>query len=448
MSRRVWIALAVILALIAAYFGYTRLAAPPPAPTPEASPVEETEPIVWASGKVLPARWATLSFNVGGRLAEMAVTEGEQVEAGQMLARLEATTLEQGVKQAEAALAVAQAQLAQVKAGARAEDITAARQAVAAAQAQLAAAEAQLRAAQADAQRAQAELDRALSAQAKLLAGPTQHELDLARIAVDTAKDQLYGAQSQRDSICGAVERDREPLEFGPSQADCDGAKAAVLQAEDAVRTAQVQYEQLKAGPTAEDKAMAAAGVSAARAAKAAADAQVVALQSQVDAAKAAVGQAEQQLRALEAGATAEQIALAEAQVGQAQAALEAARAALEQVTLRAPFAGTVGSVSVRTGEVIVPGQPVITLGDLSHLRVETTDLRETDVARVKEGQMVEITFDALPDVTLPGKVACIAPMATLGQGGTNYTVWVEFDRLDNRLRWGMTAYVNISVRK
>ncbi len=442
MRTRTWIALTIILALVAGAFGYTRLSTPPPTPEPQTEVVEEVASVVWASGKVLPARWARLSFNIGGRLAEVNVEPGQQVEAGEVLARLDTTTLEQQVGQAQAALAVAQAQLAQVKAGARLEEIAAAREAVEAAKAQLAAAEAQLKAAQADAERAQAELDRALSSQAKLLAGPSEDQLELARIAVDSARDALYAAQSQRDSICGAVDRG----DFGVVEADCDAAEAAVLQAEDGVRRAQVQYEQLKAGPTAQDKAMATAAVSAARAAKAAADAQVAALEAQVDGARAAVRQAEVQLRALEAGPTQEQIAVAEAQVRQAEAALAAAREALTQATLWAPFAGTVGDVAARVGEVVAPGQPIVTLGDLSHLRVETTDLRETDVARVKEGQPVEITFDALPDVTLPGKVTRIAPMATLGQGGTNYTVWVEFDQLDERLRWGMTAYVNIHV--
>jgi HlyD family secretion protein len=444
MSRRIWIGLIIVLALIVGVFGYTRLRTSSAPPEEETSPVEQVESVIWASGKILPARRSALSFSIGGRVAEVAVEEGDEVKAAQVLVRLDSTTLERAVDQAEAALAVAQAQAAQVKAGARPEEIAAAREAVAAAKAQLAAAKAQFNAAQADVQRAQAELDRALSEQAKLLAGPTQHELDLARIAVETAKDQLYGAQARRDSIGGAVQRG----DFGVSQADYDAAKAAVLQAEDAVRTAQVQYEQLQAGPATQDKAMAAAAVSAARAAKAAADARVVALQSQADAAKAAVAQAEQKLRALEAGPTAEQIALAEAQVQQAQAALEAARANLDQAALQAPFAGTVGAVSVHVGEVIAPGQTIVNLGDLSHLRVETTDLRETDVARVAPGQTVEVTFDSLPDVRLPGKVARIAPMATQGQGGTNYTVWVECDRLDPRLRWGMTAYVNIKTGK
>lgn len=66
----------------------------------------------------------------------------------------------------------------------------------------------------------------------------------------------------------------------------------------------------------------------------------------------------------------------------------------------------------------------------------------------MQPGQPVEITLDSLPGEQLSGSVVRITPMATQGQGGTNYTVYVAFDRQDPRLRWGMTAYANITVEK
>jgi len=60
----------------------------------------------------------------------------------------------------------------------------------------------------------------------------------------------------------------------------------------------------------------------------------------------------------------------------------------------------------------------------------------------------VDLTFDALADVLLKGRIARIAPQATMGQGGTNYTTLIDFDdgTLPPTLRWGMTAFVNITV--
>jgi HlyD family secretion protein len=95
---------------------------------------------------------------------------------------------------------------------------------------------------------------------------------------------------------------------------------------------------------------------------------------------------------------------------------------------------------------MITAGQAIVALGDLGALRVETTDLSETDVARVREGQLVKITFDALPGKTLSGKVTRIAPMSTPGQSGVNYAVTVELDQTDPALRWGMTAFVDVQI--
>ncbi len=176
------------------------------------------------------------------------------------------------------------------------------------------------------------------------------------------------------------------------------------------------------------------------------ADKQIRAAEAAVWAAAAQQDVAQAQLELLQAGATAEEIAVAEASVTQAEVALETARVALERCEVRAPFAGTVGLVSVRVGELVTPGQPLITLGDLSTLRVETTDLDEIDVARVAVGQQATLTFDALPEQVLTGRVTRISPMAEPGSGGVNYTVIVELDEIAPVIRWGMTAFVDIEV--
>jgi len=119
-----------------------------------------------------------------------------------------------------------------------------------------------------------------------------------------------------------------------------------------------------------------------------------------------------------------------------------------DQATLSAPFDGTVALIQVRAGEQVLPGTPVLMLGDLRALQVETTDLDEVDVARVQSGQRVALTFDALPDKVLAGRIVRIAPMAVRGQGATTYTAVIAFDEIDPALRWGMTAFVDIEVEQ
>jgi multidrug resistance efflux pump len=102
--------------------------------------------------------------------------------------------------------------------------------------------------------------------------------------------------------------------------------------------------------------------------------------------------------------------------------------------------------IHVREGEEVLPGQTVLVLGDLAYLRVETTDLDEIDVAVVRPGQHVDLTFDALPEKVLPGRVTRVASMATPGQGATTFTVIIDFEETDPALRWGMTAFVDIKT--
>ncbi len=83
-------------------------------PTPAGAPAS-LPPIVSASGKVTPARWATLSLPVGGTLTTVKAQAGDQVRASEVLMQLGDADANLQVAQAEAALAVAQAQLAQAE---------------------------------------------------------------------------------------------------------------------------------------------------------------------------------------------------------------------------------------------------------------------------------------------------------------------------------------------
>jgi HlyD family secretion protein len=141
------------------------------------------------------------------------------------------------------------------------------------------------------------------------------------------------------------------------------------------------------------------------------------------------------------------EIAQAEARLEQAVLSVEGIEQQLREATIVAPFDGTVGGVYVRVGEIVPPGQPLIILGDLGTLRVETTDLDEIDVARVAVDQRALITFDALPERVFAGRVSRISPMAESGTGGVHYTVVIKLEESDPTLRWGMTAFVDIEVR-
>lgn len=369
-------------------------------PTPEAVDVT---PVVSVTGKVVPATWANVSAQAGGLVVEVLVRPGDVVTAGAPLVRLDPTDAQLAVQQAEAALEAAQAQLALLQAGPRPSEIAAA---------------------QAQVKEAEAAVTQAIAQRDQLAAGTTNAEIAAARARVAEATAQQRKAQEAHDQTLKCYDRPDGskycPL-LGPME---EQARYALEAANAALAAAQAQLDALLAG--ADDQ-------------KRAANAAVALALARRDAAQA-------QLDRLQAGAKPEEIAVAQANVHQAEAALRAAQAALDRCEIRAPFAGTVGAVAVRVGELVAPGQPLVTLGDLSALQIETTDLDEVNVARVAVDQRVTVTFDAIEGRVFTGRVARIYPMAEPGAGGVNYTAIILLDELDPAVRWGMTAFVDIEV--
>jgi HlyD family secretion protein len=163
--------------------------------------------------------------------------------------------------------------------------------------------------------------------------------------------------------------------------------------------------------------------------------------------AQAQVKAAEEQLTLAKAGARPETLAAAEADVAAAQAALDQAKAGLAETEVKAPFAGTVAALSARMGEQLAPGAPVVQLANLASWQVETSDLTELHIANVKVGDTVSLTFDALPDVTMNGRVVRIGDVGANNKGDIAYKVTIQPERAEPRLKWNMTAAVTFPAR-
>jgi multidrug efflux pump subunit AcrA (membrane-fusion protein) len=161
--------------------------------------------------------------------------------------------------------------------------------------------------------------------------------------------------------------------------------------------------------------------------------------------AKAQLDQALKDNENLKSGPDPDKVTLANARLENAKTSLAAAESMLDDLEINALFDGTVSDLYIREGEWVSPGQPIVLLAELQHLRVETTDLNEIDVAQVKVGDKAKVTFDALPGVEVDGTVNSIAPKSSEGSG-VNYTVVVELSSIPENLKWGMTAFVDITI--
>ncbi len=284
------------------------------APTPARSQQPLASGNVTAEGTIAPRRQAALAFKIGGSVLDVPVKEGDLVQPGAILVRLDDTDLRNQVNQAVAAQNVARLELAQLRAGA------------------------------------------------------------------------------------GSAERQA---------------------AQDALAAAQAKYDQAKRSNSTD---------------------------SALKEAAAAVSQAKSTVARLEPSA--EAVAVAQARVDQAQIASDSAKAALEQASLKAPFPATVGQINVNVGDFAGPGTPVVMIGDLTGLRVESNDISDLDIARVKVGQSVNVTLNALPGRTFHGTVTRIAPVASESRGYKVFRVWVDLkEGIESGLRWGMDAKIEVVTR-
>lgn len=389
MKARVWVPLLVVGVIVAGgVFVRARAASEVPA---ERTAVVERGPLaifVTGTGKVEPAASASLSFQLSGTLGALAVEIGDQVEAGQSLASLDRQSLGASMAAAEA-------------------DLLAAQQA----------------------------LD-------TLLEPATDDQIAMAELAVAQARDALHDAE-YRWSVQQEGNR--------ASRSTIRGAEARLVLAEEAYDKAKAEYDNFSGRPSDDPaRALAATKLAGAEADRNSAlrnlnwytgrptDIQQAILDAEVAVAEANLAKAEQDLADLLAGPDSDALESAEAR-------LRAAQAVIDQAELVAPIDGTVLSVAHAVGDSVVAGQIEIAIADLSRLHVNTT-VDELDIASVEVGQEVEISFDALPNLTLTGEVADISLSPANETVSTEYPVRVEFAEVDSQVRVGMTAAISILV--
>ena len=114
---------------------------------------------------------------------------------------------------------------------------------------------------------------------------------------------------------------------------------------------------------------------------------------------------------------------------------------ALSDYTVVAPFDGTIASVNMKKGDTASGAVATI----VSDQKFAQATFNETDIVNVKVGQKATITFDALPDTTLTGKVYEVDPVGTVSQGVVSYGVQIALDDVSNaNVKPGMSDTVSI----
>ncbi len=395
-----------------------------------------------------------LAAESGGKVAEVLVEEGQQVEAGQILVRFEHDVLDAQLAQAAAAVKTAQANYDLVAAGVPAHqrqaavagaelEVLQARQALDTLdeQAELAAAHARQALAAAE-----KELDRATQALDNMLSRAPQADIDAAEAAVVLAKKALDDAQDDfrpyekkaEDNVIRAQLQTRlasaqknydavvtrlNNITGTSNEFDLELARSAKALAEAQVADAHQTLTDLQMGPDPDLLALA---------------------QARLDAAQA-------RLQAAQAGPAPEQLALAQSQLDQARAAQALLHTQLSHTDIKAPLDGVVLSRLVEPGEMVGPGGTLLTLADLERLTI-TVYIPEDRYGTITLGQPAEVSVDSYPGKSFAGRVIHIADEAEFtprnvqtaeGRQTTVFAVRLAVENPQGALKPGMPADVS-----
>jgi HlyD family secretion protein len=141
---------------------------------------------------------------------------------------------------------------------------------------------------------------------------------------------------------------------------------------------------------------------------------------------------------------------VAAANVKSARVALERARQNLSYTSIYAPIDGVVVERNVNQGQTVAASlsapQLFLIANDLTHMQI-LAQVGESDIARIKEGQPVRFTVQALTGQTFDGTVQQVRLQSTTQENVVNYTVVVTVENPRHRLLPGMTARVEFLTR-
>ncbi|MFD2705903.1 efflux RND transporter periplasmic adaptor subunit [Salibacterium lacus] len=336
-------------------------------------------------------------------VTEVLVEEGEQVEQGQVLARLDDSSLRNALEQERAALRAAQSNVAVSEAGERGAAAGVEQQ-----QAQLESADHSIRQAKEQLNRAQIDLEQARENRGD--------EIENAEQALQTAERNLQTAQNERD-------RSQQLYDEGLiSEQELENAENAVEDARDSVTEAENSLEQTKQEYNIEQ------------------------LQSQVETARSNLQQARDSKKEIRAGIESSNASVDEAQgnTENAQASVEQQRQAVQQAednlqdaVVTAPSSGRVLTVAVNPGEYYSQQDAMITIGEMNTLNA-TAAVTEEQLSSFEEGTEMDVRFPSI-EQTRTGTVTYIADSSN--DNGL-FNVEVQVENPNGELRSGIYAEI------
>lgn len=404
---------------------------------------------VTGTGNLVPVTQSNVSFRMSGILTEVDVHVGGHVTAGQVLARIDPTTEQQALAAAQANLQVAEANLQAAEQPLTTDQINQLQHAYQTAQQTYNDTVAQVNLTNSQ-DAAQVTADQALVANDKqsLTFNPTyqadQQALTVAQGALTAAITTFDadGCKSQAYPYSGVCTADYATVSADQATVNADQTALNTMPAVVQLNADQAKLNQDLAKQQQDS----------------------ISGQHNINAAAAQVTSARDQLTT-QAALKPNQIASAQAQLASAETAVQTAQQNLNATTLLAPIDGSVIAINGVVGETVGPGQGVtpeapgttaplptttaatsfMVIGNDSAMEV-VVPFAESDAARVASDQDVNVTFDAVPNLTISGKVVAVASSANVTSGVVNYYATISLNQGNKGLREGMTSNATVTV--
>jgi HlyD family secretion protein len=363
---------------------------------------------VTGNGKIEATREARLTFGSGGKVAEILVKEGDRVNAGDVLARLDTDPLALAQNQSRMSLTQAQGSLVQAQLAQKTAEYNLENTRNSADSLQLALLNAQI------------------------ARDTAQANLDTGITAVD-----YYAIEAELNKAKSWYEYTKRMV--GESTSDVNDWLLAQDTAEDNLKIAQANYDNILAGYG---------------------STQVKLRKAQLDAAELSVALAQKNIDDLDKTIALQELqaAAAEQAIGQAKQAVDLASQAvadaqrqLDEATITAPFDGMVAQLLAEAGDIVpsptMAPQPIVRIINPDQLEL-LIDVDEIDIPLVSLGQTAAVKLDALPDQTFNGTVTSIYPVPQEVGGVVLYKVRVGLDNAGAGIKVGMSASADIVAQE
>ncbi|MEM2744424.1 MAG: efflux RND transporter periplasmic adaptor subunit [Nitrososphaerota archaeon] len=117
----------------------------------------------------------------------------------------------------------------------------------------------------------------------------------------------------------------------------------------------------------------------------------------------------------------------------------------LKDYVIYSPVTGYISQMNVKINDYVNPSQVLLTIQSLD--KIAEVKLNEVDAAEIKIGNNAILTFDALPNFQLKGKIISIDPIGEISQGVVSYKVKIAFEN-NPKVKIGMTVNADIVIER